>query len=90
MKMDDKYSNATYGSAGLTAFFASLSLQDWGFIIGVAFSIALGVLTYLLNRREQIKRTRILQDILTKTSAQNPSATAQVIAELGSKAPNEI
>ncbi len=90
MKMDDKYSNATYGSAGLTAFFASLSLQDWGFIIGVAFSVALGVLTYLLNRREQMKRTRILQDILNKTSSQAPSATAQVIAELGVKAPREI
>nr|DAL19372.1 MAG TPA_asm: holin [Caudoviricetes sp.] len=52
MKMDERYSNATYGSAGLAAFFASLSLQDWGFIIGVAFSIILGVLTYRLNKRE--------------------------------------
>lgn len=55
MKMDERYSHASYGTAGLAAFFASLSLQDWGFIIGVAFSIALGVLTYRLNRREQMK-----------------------------------
>ncbi|MGU6928307.1 hypothetical protein ACV2FZ_23595, partial [Salmonella enterica subsp. enterica serovar Cubana] len=72
------------------AFFASLSLQDWGFIIGVAFSIILGVLTYRLNKREQMKRTKILQDILNKTDSTNPSATAKVIAELGQKAPKEI
>ncbi|MGU6928310.1 hypothetical protein ACV2FZ_23615, partial [Salmonella enterica subsp. enterica serovar Cubana] len=72
------------------AFFASLSLQDWGFIIGVAFSIILGVLTYRLNKREQMKRTKILQDILNKTDSRNPSATATVIAELGQKAPKEI
>lgn len=90
MKMDERYSHASYGTAGLAAFFASLSLQDWGFIIGVAFSIALGVLTYRLNRREQMKRTKILQDILSKTDSDNPSATAKVIAELGKKAPKEI
>lgn len=90
MKMDERYSNATYGSAGLAAFFASLSLQDWGFIIGVVFSIILGVLTYRLNKREQMKRTKILQDILTKTQGENPSATAQVVVELGRKAPKEI
>ncbi|KAA6516726.1 hypothetical protein E5A44_25635, partial [Salmonella enterica subsp. enterica serovar Lubbock] len=69
MKMDERYSNASYGSAGLAAFFASLSLHDWGFIIGVAFSIILGVLTYRLNKREQMKRTKILQDILNKTDS---------------------
>lgn len=90
MKMDERYSNASYGSAGLAAFFASLSLQDWGFIIGVGFSIALGVLTYRLNRREQMKRTSILQDILNKTDTNNPSATARVIADLGQNAPKEI
>ncbi len=90
MKMDERYSSASYGSAGLTAFFASLSLQDWGFIIGVAFSIILGVLTYRLNKREQMKRTKILQNILDKTDANNISATAMVIGELGKRAPKEI
>ncbi|HBB6037106.1 TPA: hypothetical protein KBZ68_004769 [Escherichia coli] len=90
MKMDERYSSASYGSAGLAAFFASLSLQDWGFIIGVAFSIILGVLTYRLNKREQMKRTKILQDILDKTNTNNLSATAMVIGELGKRAPNEI
>lgn len=90
MKMDERYSHGSYASAGLTAFFASLSLQDWGFIIGVAFSIILGVMTYRLNKREQMKRTKILQDILSKTDPNNPSATAAVVAELGQKAPKEI
>lgn len=90
MKMDERYSSASYGSAGLAAFFASLSLQDLGFIIGVAFSIILGVLTYRLNKREQMKRTKILQDILDKTNTNNLSATAMVIGELGKRAPKEI
>ncbi|OCC86952.1 hypothetical protein [Shigella sonnei] len=90
MKMDKRYSSASYGIAGLAAFFASLSLQDWGFIIGVAFSIILGVLTYRLNKREQMKRTKILQDILDKTNTNNLSATAMVIGELGKRAPKEI
>ena len=90
MKMDERYSNASYGSAGLAAFFASLSLQDLGFIIGVAFSIILGVLTYRLNKREQMKRTKILQDILSKTDPGDPSATAKVLADLGKNAPREI
>ncbi|HAN7914269.1 hypothetical protein [Escherichia coli] len=90
MKMDERYSSASYGSAGLAAFFASLSLQDWGFIIGVAFSIILGVLTYRLNKREQMKRTKILQDILDKTNTNNLSATAMVTGELGKRAPKEI
>ncbi|WP_054575914.1 hypothetical protein [Escherichia coli] len=90
MKMDERYSSASYGSAGLAAFFASLSLQDWGFIIGVAFSIILGVLTYRLNKREQMKRTKILQDMLDKTNTNNLSATAMVIGELGKRAPKEI
>lgn len=90
MRIMDRHTNAAYGSAGLLAFFASLSLQEWGFLIGVAFSILLGVLTYRLNRREQMKRTQILQDIFDKTNPDNPSATAQVVAELSRKAPREI
>ncbi|PBI78952.1 hypothetical protein A9993_04090 [Rahnella victoriana] len=85
MKMDEKYSNATYGGAGITAFFASLSLQDWGFIAGVLIGALFTALTYFLNRREQMKRTRILQEIADKVDAKNPSTTAQVINELAQK-----
>lgn len=90
MKMNDSYSNATCWLAGISAFFAGLTLQDWGFIIGLPVSIALGVLTYRLNRREQMKRTQILRDILSKTNSANPSATATIVTELGQKAPREI
>ncbi len=89
MRMD-KYSNAAYGSAGLTAFFASLSLYEWGFIIGMAFSIILGLATFFMNRREQRKRTRLFEDLVNKTDPQNPSATARKAAELMAKAPKDI
>lgn len=85
----DKYTNATYGSAGLTAFFASLSLFEWGFIIGMGFSMVLGVLTYLLNRREQVKRTRMLQSIIDRT-APDKHSDVQVIGDLLTKAPKDI
>ena len=42
----EKLINVTYGTAGLTAFFASLSLYEWGFVIGMAFSMVLGLATY--------------------------------------------
>ncbi|MEQ5209122.1 hypothetical protein ABN217_19355, partial [Proteus sp. fly-1067] len=51
MRME-KLTNVTYGTAGLTAFFASLSLYEWGFVIGMAFSMVLGLATYFMTRRE--------------------------------------
>ncbi|MEX9880113.1 HP1 family phage holin [Providencia rettgeri] len=89
MRMD-KYSNAAYGSAGLTAFFASLSLYEWGFIIGMAFSILLGLATFFMNRREQRKRTRLFEELVYKTDPKNTSAKAKVIASLMAKAPKDI
>ncbi|MEW3314852.1 phage holin family protein [Escherichia coli] len=74
MRMDERYSNAAYGSAGLVAFFASLSLQDWGFIIGVAFSIILGVLTYRLNSKRLVRTVLIF----TESSDQLSRATDRV------------
>lgn len=85
----DKYTNATYGSAGLTAFFASLSLFEWGFIIGMGFSMVLGILTYLLNRREQVKRTRMLQAIIDRTDPRKGS-DLQTIGALLTNAPKDI
>lgn len=89
MRMD-KYSNAAYGSAGLTAFFASLSLYEWGFIIGMAFSIILGLATFFMNRREQRKRTRLFEELVHKIDPQNPSAKSKVVASLMAKAPKDI
>ncbi|HHR6128493.1 TPA: HP1 family phage holin [Providencia alcalifaciens] len=89
MRMD-KYSNAAYGSAGLTAFFASLSLYEWGFIIGMAFSIILGLATFFMNRREQRKRTRLFEELVHKIDPQNSSAKSKVVASLMAKAPKDI
>ncbi|EFN0677800.1 hypothetical protein HG361_004189 [Escherichia coli] len=71
MKMDERYSSASYGSAGLAAFFASLSLQDWGFIIGVAFSIILGVLTYSAVTGLLVQVARETDDRVTALEEEN-------------------
>ncbi|MCT6515869.1 hypothetical protein GY03_01015 [Proteus vulgaris] len=34
----EKLTNATYGTVGLTTFFASLSLYEWGAVIGMGVS----------------------------------------------------
>ncbi|KLU14802.1 MULTISPECIES: HP1 family phage holin [Xenorhabdus] len=84
MTTDDKYSHATYGISGLIAFFTGLSLYEWGFLIGVFASILLGTLTYLLNRREQKKRTQILQHILER------SASPETLSEIISHSPKDV
>ncbi len=89
MRMD-RYSNAAYGSAGFTEFFADLSLYEWGFIIGMAFSIILGLVICFMNWGEQRKRTRLFEELVSKTDPQNPSASARKVAELMEKAPKDI
>ncbi|HHR5900649.1 TPA: HP1 family phage holin [Providencia alcalifaciens] len=89
MRMD-KYSNAAYGSAGLTAFFAGLSLYEWGFIIGMAFSMILGLATFFINRREQRKRTRLFEEFVRHVEPQNPTKMLKSLAELMVKAPKDI
>ncbi|WP_318622836.1 hypothetical protein, partial [Proteus mirabilis] len=74
MRMD-KLTNATYGTAGLTAFFASLSLYEWGFVIGMGFSMLLGLATYLMTRREQRKRTQLFEELVRHVDPQNPTET---------------
>ncbi|MTC61011.1 potassium channel protein [Providencia rustigianii] len=68
--MSDWYSRLSYtlsgfgsffSGSGILGFFGDFSLYEWGFLAGLIASISLGVLTYRLNRREQIKRTRILE-----------------------------
>jgi hypothetical protein len=84
MTTDDKYSHASYGVSGLIAFFSGLSLYEWGFLIGVFASILLGILTYLLNRREQKKRTQILQYILER------HASPETLAEIVTRSPKDF
>ncbi|MEI9598053.1 potassium channel protein [Moellerella wisconsensis] len=68
--MNDWWSRLTYtlsgfgglfSGSGILGFFGDFSVYEWGFLIGLIASVSLGVMTYRLNRREQMKRTRILE-----------------------------
>ncbi|MEX9781108.1 MULTISPECIES: potassium channel protein [Providencia] len=67
--MGEWYSKLTYTLSAIGGFFSSsgflgdFSVYEWGFLAGLVASISLGVMTYRLNRREQMKRTRILAKI---------------------------
>ena len=87
MRMD-KLTNATYGTAGLTAFFASLSLYEWGFVIGmgfsmllVGFSMLLGLATYLMTRREQRKRTALFAELVHRNCSSDPREIEKIVGE---------
>lgn len=73
--MGEWYSKLTYTLSAISGFFSGtgilgflgdFSIYEWGFLAGLIVSISLGVLTYRLNRREQIKRTRILERYFAK------------------------
>ncbi|PHM31087.1 hypothetical protein [Xenorhabdus innexi] len=86
----DKYSHATYACASTTAIFSGLSLYELSFLLGVLASISLGILTYRLNRREQMKRTLILKDILENLDVEPASKSARIVSELIHNAPKEL
>ncbi|MDE9435328.1 hypothetical protein KKI95_05080 [Xenorhabdus bovienii] len=86
----DKYSHATYACASTTAIFSGFSLYEWGFLLGAFASISLGILTYRLNRREQVKRTLILKNILENLDIESASKSAKIVSELIHHAPREL
>ncbi|PHM46344.1 bacteriophage protein [Xenorhabdus mauleonii] len=86
----DKYSHATYACVSTTAIFSGLSLYEWSFILGVFASICLGVLTYRLNRQEQMKRTLILKNILENLELEPASKSSKIVSELINQAPKEL
>ncbi|MBD2811102.1 hypothetical protein ID853_09465 [Xenorhabdus sp. Vera] len=86
----DKYSHATYTCASITAIFSGLSLYEWSFILGAFASITLGILTYLLNRREQMKRTLILKNILENLELEPASKSTKIVSELIKQAPKDL
>ncbi|OBU12184.1 hypothetical protein AYY18_16805 [Morganella psychrotolerans] len=57
----DLYERVSYWLAGIGFVLSGLSLYAWGFLIGVFISSLLGILTYRMNKREQQKRTRLLE-----------------------------
>ncbi|CEE92365.1 conserved hypothetical protein; putative exported protein [Xenorhabdus nematophila str. Anatoliense] len=86
----DKYSHATYTCASTTAIFSGLSLYEWSFILGAFASITLGILTYRLNRREQMKRTLILKNILENLEIEPTSKPAKIVSELIHQTPKDL
>lgn len=93
--MDELYSRLTYlfsvaaGTfSGLSLYLGELSLYEWGFLAGVIASILLGVLTYRLNKREQMKRTRIFELYFdpTKVSVED----ARQIAKASQASPKDL
>ncbi|MDX7991548.1 hypothetical protein FE394_12325 [Xenorhabdus sp. Reich] len=86
----DKYSHATYACASTTAIFSGLSLYEWSFVLGAFASISLGILTYRLNRREQMKRTLILKNILENLELEPTSKSAKIVSELIKQSPKDL
>lgn len=72
--MDELHSRLTYFFATAGAFFSGFSLFEWGFLIGLVFSIGLGVMNYLLNRRSQQQRTAIWADYVAALKQQGVSS----------------
>ncbi|MEQ4896425.1 hypothetical protein ABN102_08310 [Proteus vulgaris] len=89
MRME-KLTNATYGRAGLTAFFASLSLYEWGFVIGMGFSMLLGLATYLMTWREQRKRTALFAELVHRNCSSDPQDIEKIVGEMLTKAKKDI
>ncbi|MEY0146768.1 potassium channel protein [Providencia rettgeri] len=90
--MDEKITQfitqISYWFAGLGLFFSGLSLYEWGFLIGVFASVLLGTLTYLLNRREQKRRTRILENYFSNKPVSPEDAEKLIEASI--KSPKDL
>ncbi len=89
MRME-KLTNATYGTAGLTAFFASLSLYEWGFVIGMGFSMLLGLATYFMTQREQRKRTVLFAELVHRNCSSDLQDIEKIVGEVLTKAKKDI
>ncbi|WP_311749969.1 MULTISPECIES: hypothetical protein [Proteus] len=89
MRME-KLTNVTYGTAGLTAFFASISLYEWGFVIGMGFSMLLGLATYLMTWREQRKRTALFAELVHRNYSSDPRDIEKIVGEMLTKAKKDI
>ncbi|CRL59000.1 hypothetical protein BN1804_00171 [Proteus penneri] len=71
----EKLTNVIYGTAGLTAFFASLSFL---------------VTYFIMTCREQRKRIQLFEEIVRYVDPQNPTETLKRLAELMVKVPKDI
>lgn len=70
----EKLTNVIYGTAGLMAFFASLSF----------------LVTYFMTRIEQRKCIQLFEELVRYVDPQNPTETLKRLAELMVKVPKDI
>ncbi|WP_435327394.1 potassium channel protein, partial [Morganella morganii] len=90
----DIYERVSYWLAGIGFVLSGLSLYAWGFLIGVFISSLLGILTYRMNKREQQKRTRLLemslQHLINHPADENAKEVVATLAGASARSPKDL
>ncbi|ENS5446318.1 hypothetical protein F9879_16950 [Morganella morganii] len=88
------YERVSYWLAGIGFVLSGLSLYAWGFLIGVFISSLLGILTYRMNKREQQKRTRLLemslQHLINHPADENAKEVVATLAGASARSPKDL
>lgn len=90
----DIYERVSYWLAGIGFVLSGLSLYAWGFLIGVFISSLLGILTYRMNKREQQKRTRLLemslQHLINHPADESAKEVVATLAGASARSPEDL
>ncbi|WP_435327431.1 potassium channel protein, partial [Morganella morganii] len=90
----DIYERVSYWLAGIGFVLSGLSLYAWGFLIGVFISSLLGILTYRMNKREQQKRTRLLemslQHLINHPADERAKEAVAALAGASARSPKDL
>ncbi|HAE76499.1 TPA: hypothetical protein ON750_000179 [Morganella morganii] len=88
------YERVSYWLAGIGFVLSGLSLYAWGFLIGVFISSLLGILTYRMNKREQQKRTRLLemslQHLINHPADERAKEVVAALAGASARSPKDL
>ncbi|MGJ7325490.1 hypothetical protein ABM057_19515 [Morganella morganii] len=88
------YERVSYWLAGIGFVLSGLSLYAWGFLIGVFISSLLGILTYRMNKREQQKRTRLLemslQHLINHPADERAKEAVAALAGASARSPKDL
>ncbi|EBR0130131.1 hypothetical protein B5724_05355 [Morganella morganii] len=88
------YERVSYWLAGIGFVLSGLSLYAWGFLIGVFISSLLGILTYRMNKREQQKRTRLLemslQHLINHPADESAKEAVATLVRASSRSPKDL
>ncbi|HCR3556839.1 TPA: hypothetical protein ON737_002911 [Morganella morganii] len=88
------YERVSYWLAGIGFVLSGLSLYAWGFLIGVFISSLLGILTYRMNKREQQKRTRLLemslQHLINHPADESAKEVVATLAGASARSPKDL